>query len=42
VSVFRPVEATSAAIGLPCVVFPGNVGNDHSLLEVVTLLQGIG
>ena len=40
VSVFRPLEARSEAIGMPCIVFAGNVGNDSSLAEAVAILQG--
>jgi uncharacterized protein YgbK (DUF1537 family) len=40
VSVFRPLEASGEAVGLPCVVFPGNVGDSRALLEVVTTLRG--
>ena len=40
VSVFRPLEARPEAIGMPCVVFAGNVGNDSSLAEAVRILQG--
>lgn len=40
VSVFRPLEARAEAIGMPCIVFAGNVGNDSSLAEAVGILQG--
>ncbi len=40
VSVFRPLEARPEAIGMPCIVFAGNVGNDSSLAEAVGILQG--
>lgn len=39
VSVFRPLEARLEAIGMPCVVFAGNVGDDSSLARVVGILQ---
>jgi uncharacterized protein YgbK (DUF1537 family) len=40
ISVFRPADAAPEAIGVPYVVFPGNVGADDALAEVVTLLHG--
>lgn len=40
VSVLRPLEARPEAIGMPCVVFAGNVGDDSSLAEAVGVLQG--
>ncbi len=40
VSVFRPLEARPEAIGTPCIVFAGNVGNDSSLADAVGILQG--
>jgi uncharacterized protein YgbK (DUF1537 family) len=39
VSVFRPLEARSEAVGMPCIVFAGNVGNDSSLADAVGILQ---
>jgi uncharacterized protein YgbK (DUF1537 family) len=39
VSVFRPIDATPAAIGVPLVVFAGNVGDDSTLADVVTILN---
>jgi uncharacterized protein YgbK (DUF1537 family) len=39
VSVFRAREAKPEAIGMPCVVFAGNVGNDESLADAVAILQ---
>jgi uncharacterized protein YgbK (DUF1537 family) len=42
ISVFRPLDAAPEAIGLPYVVFPGNVGNDETLAEVVTIMTGEG
>jgi len=39
ISVFRPADATPAAIGMPYVVFPGNVGGVDALAEVVALLH---
>jgi uncharacterized protein YgbK (DUF1537 family) len=38
VSVLRPLEARPEAIGMPCIVFAGNVGDDSSLAEVVGIL----
>jgi len=41
VSVLEPAEATSAeALGLPYVVFAGNVGDGNTLADVVELLRG--
>lgn len=39
VSVFRPLDADPGAIGMPCVVFAGNVGDDGTLAEVVGRLR---
>ncbi|HWT25362.1 MAG TPA: four-carbon acid sugar kinase family protein [Solirubrobacteraceae bacterium] len=40
VSVFRPVEAAPEAIGVPYVVFPGNVGDETTLAYVIDVLRG--
>ncbi len=40
ISVFRPVEAAAKAVGMPYVVFAGNVGDENTLAEVVDLLAG--
>jgi uncharacterized protein YgbK (DUF1537 family) len=40
VSVFRPLDARPEAIGMPCIVFAGNVGDDSSLADAVGILQG--
>jgi uncharacterized protein YgbK (DUF1537 family) len=40
VSVFRPIEATPDAVGIPYVVFAGNVGGDDTLADVVDLFAG--
>ena len=40
VSVFRPIEAAPEAVGIPYVVFAGNVGDDNSLADVVDLFAG--
>jgi uncharacterized protein YgbK (DUF1537 family) len=40
VSVFRPVEAWPEVIGLPCVVFAGNVGDEQTLRGAVEILRG--
>ena len=40
VSLFTPVEAPPEVLGMPYVVFPGNVGGEQSLQEVVETLQG--
>jgi len=42
ISVFRPADAAPAAIGVPYVVFPGNVGDDDALADVVRLLREMG
>jgi len=39
ISVFRPADAAPAAMGMPYVVFPGNVGYDQALTQVVALLR---
>ncbi len=41
VSVLRPLEARPEAIGMPCIVFAGNVGDDSSLADAVSILQGL-
>jgi uncharacterized protein YgbK (DUF1537 family) len=40
ISVFRPVDAVPGAIGMPYVVFPGNVGDDQTLCQAVAILRG--
>ena len=40
VSVFRPVEAAPDAVGVPYVVFAGNVGDEHTLATVIERLKG--
>jgi uncharacterized protein YgbK (DUF1537 family) len=40
ISVFRPADAAQEAVGMPYVVFPGNVGDSRSLSRVVALMQG--
>ncbi|HEX6931660.1 MAG TPA: four-carbon acid sugar kinase family protein [Streptosporangiaceae bacterium] len=40
ISVFRPADAVPEAIGMPYVVFPGNVGDDQALATVVALMNG--
>ncbi len=40
VSVFRPLDAAPEAIGMPFVVFAGNVGDDGTLAQVVAILHG--
>ena len=37
VSVFRPIEAAAEAVGIPYVVFAGNVGDDNTLADVLDL-----
>jgi uncharacterized protein YgbK (DUF1537 family) len=40
VSVLRPIEATPEMVGIPYVVFPGNVGDETTLAYVVDVLRG--
>jgi uncharacterized protein YgbK (DUF1537 family) len=40
VSVFRPVEAATEVVGVPYVVFAGNVGDDTTLAHVIDLFRG--
>jgi uncharacterized protein YgbK (DUF1537 family) len=40
ISVLRPIDAAAEAIGMPYVVFAGNVGDDGTLGQVVTILNG--
>jgi uncharacterized protein YgbK (DUF1537 family) len=40
ISVFRPLEAAPEAIGVPYVVFAGNVGDEGTLGQVVAILNG--
>ena len=40
ISVFRPIDAAPEAIGMPYVVFPGNVGDDEALSQAVAILSG--
>jgi uncharacterized protein YgbK (DUF1537 family) len=39
VSLLRPLDAWPAAVGVPYVVFAGNVGNDSALADVVDTLR---
>jgi uncharacterized protein YgbK (DUF1537 family) len=39
ISVFRPLEAAPEAIGVPYVVFAGNVGDEETLGQVVSILN---
>jgi len=41
ISVFSPIDAAPAAIGMPYVVFAGNVGDDTTLAQVVAILNGV-
>ena len=41
ISVFRPLDA-ALAIGVPYVVFPGNVGDDATLAQVVQIMNAAG
>ena len=40
VSVFRPVEASPEAVGIPYVVFAGNVGDENTLADVIDRVRG--
>ena len=40
ISVLRPIDAAPEAIGMPYVVFAGNVGDDGTLKQVVAILNG--
>ena len=40
ISLLRPLDVTPEAIGVPYVVFAGNVGDDGTLAEVVAILKG--
>jgi uncharacterized protein YgbK (DUF1537 family) len=40
VSVFRPVEAAPEAVGVPYVVFAGNVGNEETLGRAISIMSG--
>lgn len=42
VSVVRPVEAAPGAVGLPYVIFAGNVGDVGTLAQAVELVAGTG
>ena len=39
VSVFRPIDAAPEAVGVPYVVFAGNVGDEQTLVNVVDLFS---
>ena len=40
VSVFRPIEAPDEVVGVPYVVFAGNVGDENTLADVVDVFAG--
>ncbi len=40
ISLLRPLDAAPEAIGVPYVVFAGNVGGDGTLADVVAILKG--
>jgi len=40
ISLFRPIDAAPPAIGMPYVVFAGDVGDDQALAQVVAILNG--
>ena len=40
ISLLRPLDAAAGVIGLPYVVFAGNVGDDGTLADVVAVLRG--
>jgi uncharacterized protein YgbK (DUF1537 family) len=39
ISLFRPIDAAPDAIGMPYIVFAGNVGDDQALAQVVAILH---
>ncbi len=39
VSVLAPVDAHAAAVGIPYIIFAGNVGDDNALADVIELLR---
>jgi uncharacterized protein YgbK (DUF1537 family) len=39
ISVFRPIQAAPEAVGMPYVVFAGNVGDDHTLANLIELFR---
>ena len=39
ISVFRPLHAAPEAVGMPCIVFAGNVGGDQALAQVGAILN---
>ena len=39
VSLLRPIDAAALAVGMPYVVFAGNVGDDQALADVVDILN---
>lgn len=40
VSVLRPVEAAEGVVGMPYVVFAGNVGDENALADTIELFRG--
>ena len=40
ISLLRPLDAAPETIGVPYVVFAGNVGDDGTLADVVAILNG--
>ena len=40
ISVLHPIDAAAEAVGMPYVVFAGNVGDDAALAEAVAILNG--
>ena len=40
ISVFRPIDTAPQAIGMPYIVFAGNLGGDRAIAEVVAILDG--
>jgi uncharacterized protein YgbK (DUF1537 family) len=42
VSVFRPIEAAPEVVGMPYVVFAGNVGDERTLADVIDLCRARG
>jgi uncharacterized protein YgbK (DUF1537 family) len=42
VSVFRPIEAPEEVVGMPYVVFAGNVGDENTLAYVADVFRKEG
>jgi uncharacterized protein YgbK (DUF1537 family) len=40
ISVFRPLDALPRVVGMPYIVFAGNVGDETTLAQVIDILRG--